>query len=177
MGGQGFPQGGQAPGAGFHQIERLKGFRGLAQVNQHQAAHLRRPLGRQHGLSQIVIRDFRLRLAGHSQFQPPLHHLKLVVKMMGNGPGHPAQAFVLFQLPVPGFQFGLRCFGLLAVSDINHHRQETFLPLAADDLAGEQAVEDGPVLAPELQFNINNAPRRLHPLRHRVLLLRVREDT
>ncbi|EKD34127.1 MAG: hypothetical protein ACD_75C02457G0001 [uncultured bacterium] len=47
--------------------------------------------------------------------------MELIVEMMGDGPGHPAQAFSLLQLPVLSLQFPLYLFRLHTLGNIEDH--------------------------------------------------------
>ena len=78
----------------------------------------------------------------------------------------------LFKLAVGEPQFPL---DPLAVGDIHHHGQEVLPSLAADHLAGEQAIQDGAVLAPDPELEVGDVPFGLHGLGQRGLLRGIHE--
>ena len=109
---------GQASAAGFGQVYGFTFAGRLPKIGQHQGAHLRCLLSRLHGRDQVFYRIYTQRQAVHGHFQVPHHDMELVVEMVGNGPGHAAQAFGLLKLPVLSFELCLFRFISLAIGDV-----------------------------------------------------------
>ena len=97
----------QALTADFRQVRGFMPSGGLTQISQHQAAHIRCPAGGLHGGVQAFERNNTRRQIVNSHFDVSYYNLKVVVEMVGNGPGHAVQALGFLQKVILGLKLGL----------------------------------------------------------------------